>query len=102
MEHNWPGNIRELEHSIERAVLLARDQIQRQDLPTEVSNNPQSFPKTMEPMGLQERLKKVERDMIVQALQKNSWIQSRAAKELSLSRANLNQRIKRLGITIPK
>ena len=102
--YNWPGNIRELEHAIERAVLLATSNlIQPTDLPTDITQI-----KHLEQVGLSQRkglvdqLRDFERGIIQTSLRNNGWIQARSAKELNLSRASLNQRIKRLGIVIPK
>lgn len=102
--YEWPGNIRELEHSIERAVLLSRShQIEREHLPTEIiSHNNLSTLKPSSHLSLVENLQRFEKELILKALEENAWIQARAARALGLSRANLYQRLKRLDIQIPK
>lgn len=103
-DYEWPGNIRELEHCIERAVLLSRShQIELKNLPTElISHNKISIPKPSSHLSLVENLQRYERELVVEALKENAWIQARAARSLGLSRANLYQRLKRLSIQVPK
>ena len=103
-KYNWPGNIRELEHAVERAVLLASSNlIEPADLPTDITQIKHVVQGNVhQQKGLVERLRDFERGIIQTSLRNNGWIQARSAKELNLSRASLNQRIKRLGITIPK
>ncbi len=96
-QYPWPGNIRQLSNTIERAILLEDDRVIRQqsislpDLGDKVS-------KTRQAVGL--RLSEdQEKDMISDALEKNLWIQKDAAIQLGLSPRALNYRIKKLGIT---
>ncbi len=96
-QYPWPGNIRQLSNTIERAILLEDDRVIRQqsislpDLGDKVS-------KTRQAVGL--RLSEdQEKDMISDALAENLWIQKDAAIQLGLSPRALNYRIKKLGIT---
>ena len=102
--YDWPGNIRELEHCIERAVILSRGaEIKPEHLPTAILAHNESFiPNPSSDLSLVENLLRYEKELIVKALEENAWIQARAARALGLSRANLYQRIKRLEIQIPK
>jgi len=95
MEHPWPGNVRELEHLIERAVVLSPGS----DIEPEVL-----FPiRTAKPeevsTPLQEATKRaaefVERDRIMEALQKTRGKRSPAARLLGISRAALYKKLKR-------
>ena len=96
-QYPWPGNIRQLSNTIERAILLEDDRVIRQqsislpDLGDKVSP-------TLQAVGL--RLSEdQEKDMISDALEENLWIQKDAASQLGLSPRALNYRIKKLGIT---
>jgi DNA-binding NtrC family response regulator len=87
LDHAWPGNIRELDHAIERAVLLARDSVVR---PADLSLRTASAPSgRMEELTLEE----VERLLIQKALARYDGNVSQAAKALGLSRSALYRRI---------
>ena len=92
LEHPWPGNIRELGHSVERAVLLAQgDTVRAADLalraPTSASTKLEDLP-----------LEDVERLLIRKALDRYGGNVSQAAKALGLSRSALYRRIQRYNI----
>jgi two-component system response regulator AtoC len=102
----WPGNIRQLEHTIERAVVLTPGpEILTFDLdqaPTTPSTVP-SVPPTLVDLpptdgGLDGALAQVERRLILQALESFGGVQAKAAKSLGISRSNLHYRMQRLGI----
>ena len=100
--YHWPGNIRELENTIERAVLMAEtDVITPEDLslPFKPELKPSQTVIRIPPGGLQ--WEEVEKDMILQALSTSSWVQKEAAKLLGLSTRVLNYKIKQFGITHP-
>lgn len=87
LEHSWPGNIRELDHAVERAVLLAQgDQIRGQDLALRGSG---AAAPRLEDLTLEE----VERLLIQKALTRYDGNVSRAAQALGLSRSALYRRI---------
>jgi Nif-specific regulatory protein len=96
--YNWPGNIRELQNVIERAVLMADGKpIEPNHLPREVVGE------AAEPMvaGAGSSLWGYEKAMIVKALQESNWNQSKAARALGISRDNLRYRIKKFKIERP-
>ena len=87
LEHAWPGNIRELDHAIERAVLLAQaEQVRAVDLALRGSG---AAPPRLEELTLEE----VERLLIQKALSRYDGNVSRAAQALGLSRSALYRRI---------
>jgi DNA-binding NtrC family response regulator len=93
LDYEWPGNIRELEHTVERAVLLAAGrQVELEDL-----NLRQ--PRTAEPASLEEMpLEEVERLLIQKALKRHNGNVSHAAEALGLSRSALYRRLQRHGL----
>ena len=100
--YHWPGNIRELENTIERAVLMAETEtITPEDLslPFKPELKASQAVIRIPPGGLQ--WEEVEKDMILQALSASSWVQKEAARLLGLSTRVLNYKIKQFGITHP-
>jgi len=102
--YDWPGNVRQLEHLIERAVILTRDGGEITELalpedPRAATAGPRSV---LPPLGttLQDALAEYEREVIVAALKEAGGVQAAAARRLGLSRSNLNYRINRLGIQV--
>ena len=94
VRYDYPGNIRELEHLIQRTVTLARGTVIRpEDLPPELSQ-------ARETAGgnLAEQLESVEKKMILNALEKADGIQTRAAEELGISERVLRYKMKKHGI----
>jgi transcriptional regulator of acetoin/glycerol metabolism len=87
LEHAWPGNIRELDHAVERAVLLAQtEQVRTHDLALRGAST--AAPR-LEDLTLEE----VERLLIQKALSRYDGNVSRAAQALGLSRSALYRRI---------
>jgi DNA-binding NtrC family response regulator len=87
--HPWPGNIRELDHSVERAVLMAQESVLRpEDLGLRPAKEGNS---RLEEMSLED----VEGFLIRKALERYDGNVSRAAKALGLSRSALYRRLQR-------
>lgn len=103
-EYSWPGNIRELENTIERAVLMADgDIISPEDLhlPCQMDIFKYDYSTIkIPPSGLD--LEEVEKGLILQALKLCDWVQKDASKLLLVSERVLNYKIKRFGITHPR
>jgi two-component system response regulator HydG len=99
--YDWPGNVRELENAIERAVVLcAGNYITERELPPTVTK---SAPKTelydeslKKMAGLS--LEEIEREAILQTLEKTEGNKSEASKLLNITRTTLNNKIKKYGI----
>ena len=95
-KYHFPGNIRELEHILQRTVTLARSpRIGLRDLPPEIRDY--RGPIT-ENGDLNQKLAEVERQMLTEALEKNNWVQTRAADSLGISERVLRYKMERLGI----
>ncbi len=96
--YNWPGNIRELQNVIERAVLLADGGvILAVHLPREIAGEPVVAAGDKSESSLWG----YEKAMIVKALRENAWNQSKAARTLGISRDNLRYRVKKYEIDKP-
>jgi two-component system NtrC family response regulator len=99
-EHRWPGNVRELENVVERLVVLADgDLVRYSDLPDFLRGEPDhksTLQLTLPPEGIS--LEAVEKDLILMALRKFDWNQSRAAQYLDLSRKTLIYRMEKFGL----
>ncbi|MGE4559479.1 MAG: sigma-54-dependent transcriptional regulator [Desulfobulbus sp.] len=96
-KYHYPGNIRELEHILQRTVTLARSpQIGLRDLPAEIRDYRGPV---AENGDLNQRLAEVERQMLADALERSNWVQTRAAEALGISERVLRYKMERLGIT---
>ena len=101
MGYPWPGNIRELEHTIERAVILCRgEEITEIHLPEVDIAEAQAASLLPPHLSLSDFLDETERRIIVEALKLEQGVQARAARRLGISRSNLNYRINKLSIAV--
>ncbi len=104
--YSWPGNVRELENVIERAmVMCSGEAIRVDDLPKEFRKNITSDStfklEDLSPQAtLYETLAHVEKQMILNALQKADYVQSHAANILGIGKSGLNQKLKKYGIDV--
>lgn len=102
MAYHWPGNVRELENCIERAVLTAQDDcIHGYNLPPSLQTGKESGSQLL-PDGkasFNVLVDSYERELIVEALKRNSGNMSAAARSLGLSPRVIHYKIGRLGIT---
>lgn len=102
-DYSWPGNVRQLESAIERAILLCEgDMITPEDMPLEVRQ--ESRPASegafkLPPQGI--AFEEVERDLITQAMQQTDYNITKAAKLLGLTFRTLQYRLEKFGIKKP-
>jgi DNA-binding NtrC family response regulator len=106
MRYHWPGNIRELENAIERAMLLAdgaqiaSDDLRLGDTGSVTSPREGASIVRIPPTGIP--LEDVERLALIEALKMSNWVQKDAAELLAISPRVMNYKIKTLGIDFPR
>ena len=95
----WPGNIRELQNLIERAVILANDGVLPNPLP------PEGTPQIVSTSAAPTTLRDSERTLILRTLEGVRWViggPKGAAAKLGLKRTTLIHKMKKLGISRPR
>lgn len=104
MNYSWPGNVRQLESVIERAVLMAENSvIEPGDLPGELcSSSPMSgcIPFDLPPEGID--MESLEKELIVKAMERAGWVIGKAAPLLGLSYKTLQYRLEKFDIERPE
>ena len=97
LRYDYPGNVRELENLIERAVVLTRDGIiGPDDLPLTLHEAAEEPPK---PGSLPAAVEEIERHMIHDALARAGGVQTRAAEMLGISERVLRYKLKKYGLS---
>lgn len=95
VKYDYPGNVRELENIVERAIVLTRgDHITSQDLPNLTEQTAVAGDGS-----IRGTVESIERSMIIEALVNADWIQTKAAATLGLSERMLRYKIKKYGIS---
>jgi Nif-specific regulatory protein len=113
LEYPWPGNVRQLENCIERLVIMTDEEtIRVEDLPYEIrafnrdligqSHGSSKLERKTRSLSLPKTVEEIERERIIEALQKCGWVKSRAATLLEISPRQIDYRINKLGIKIRK
>jgi len=98
-QHRWPGNVRELRNAIERAMLLTdRDLLAPEDFST-LSRTTSNATFRLPPEGV--NLEEVERQLLVQALDRAHGNQTHAGAMLGINRDQVRYRIEKFGLARP-
>jgi DNA-binding NtrC family response regulator len=99
----WPGNIRELENTIERAVGVSEtDAITMDDVKEDGVSAVISEENLADPQNLDERVAAFERKILLESLERNRWRQNKTAKEMGISERSIWYKIKKLNISPKK
>ncbi len=101
----WPGNVRELKNTIESAAVLAENgYIEPAQLSNKITavfnNSDQTDLKLPAHMPLDERLREIEKSMIIEALRQTGGVQVRATELLGINQRSLWHRIKKHNIDV--
>ena len=86
LDYNWPGNIRELEHTMERAVIIGEISVPHSPLPTSPSSTPSAS------------LASMERDLIARTIRECDGNLTLVAQRLDIARQTLYNKIKKYGL----
>jgi DNA-binding NtrC family response regulator len=97
--YTWPGNIRELQNVVERAVLLGKgDLVTTADLPREIAGAKSIRSARAGHRTLKEALEEPERQIILEVLESHNWNRNSTADALGVNRTTLYKKMKRLGL----
>ncbi|MEI8081829.1 MAG: helix-turn-helix domain-containing protein, partial [Actinomycetes bacterium] len=97
VKYDYPGNVRELENLVHRAVVLTRGQLlSTPDFPIHLGRL--KAEDRAAPTGFVERVSEFERALIVEALERADGIQTRAARDLGMSERHLRYKLKKYGV----
>lgn len=100
MSYHWPGNVRELENCIERAGLLAQEGvISGYNLPATLQP-PEDYQENIHELPLLERLERIEKELILDALKGCKGNMARASRKLGVSERVMGLRIKKFDVDL--
>ena len=107
MKASWPGNVRQLENLVERAVALSAERtvLDAEDLPEDLfgGERPAMIPALTvagDGLHLDTAVSDFEERLVIQALENTDWVKTRAARLLNIKRTTLIEKMKRLGIPL--
>lgn len=98
--HSWPGNVRELQNAIERAVVIAEEDIEPAHLPPELKGEVLTDTRSDDSASLDDRLAEIEKGMIIEAMTRMGGVQVRAAELLGINQRSLWHRIRKYRIDV--
>ena len=106
--YGWPGNVRELENLVERLLIMRNsDTISCDDLPEKIRNGAAAQAPTSGPGGIINlpdegySLEQLEREVVVESMERNAWNQTAAARFLRIPRHTLIYRMEKYDIVTP-
>lgn len=100
-QYDWPGNVRELESVIERAVLFCRgDELTVADLPDQLQDSQMSRSRVFVPQSMS--LEEIERDVIMQTLERTSGNVKKSAEILRVHRPTFYRKLRKFGIKVER
>ncbi|MBT0663637.1 sigma-54 dependent transcriptional regulator [Geobacter pelophilus] len=102
----WPGNVRELENSVERLLIMrSGETITAGELPDKILNTQREQTQGSAVFRLPDEgysLEQLEKEIVLDALERNHWNQAAAARFLKIPRHTLIYRLEKFGITLPE
>jgi DNA-binding NtrC family response regulator len=99
LDHDWPGNARELDNTLKRAVALSRDgQVSPSDI---IFISPRARRMSIQPANIGNSLAEQQRLQILKTLENNDWNYSLTAKELGIGRTTLWRKVKKFNLKQP-
>ncbi len=97
LKYHWPGNVRQLQNTLENAIVLTRDGfIHKENLPSDIFENPSQ--------GAEEQQKlnpSLSKEKLLEVLKSAGWNRSKAARRLGISRTTMWRKIKDYQLQIP-
>jgi DNA-binding NtrC family response regulator len=105
MDYEWPGNVRELENAMERGVVLSNGpSLTAELLPAQLRGNTYSTAMLEQKpdASLFDMMEEIERRIITDRLERCNWNQTESAEYFRIPLSTLNQKIKRLNISLKK
>ena len=100
LEHEYPGNVRELENVLEHAFVLCKGtEIKTSHLPESLLPSGEILPKS--PSTRPQRLPELEKQVILETLERCGWDRERTASDLNMHRSSLWRKMKKYGIKPP-
>ena len=97
--YRWPGNVRELENEVVRAVSLGGEVLTVEDLSPQVaSGEPEAAVDSPDDLTLKDRVERLERTLLREALHRAAGNQTQAARLLGMSRFGLQKKLRRYGV----
>jgi two-component system response regulator AtoC len=100
--YGWPGNVRELRNAVERAMLLAEDnELKAEHFPVVSVTGTAKLTEGVDLPATGIDLEQLERSLVVQALKRSGWNQTRAAALLGLNRDQIRYRIEKFNLEKP-
>jgi DNA-binding NtrC family response regulator len=105
LDYSWPGNLRELKHSLERACIMSHQPVLDPPAFFDEASSVPPQPHNDEPStdgSLSNYLRDCERQFILHALQRNKWHFGNTAASLDITRKNLWEKMKKLDIHAEK
>ena len=98
LSYAWPGNVRQLENEVRRAIVLSDGVIDAEHLSPDVAGT-RPTARVADGLNVRERIDALEVELVQKALERTRGNQTQAAKLLGLSRFGLQKMMKRLGVS---
>lgn len=97
MAHTWPGNIRELKNTLERALVISHGKNEIEPAHIQYAQSTSKQPTTVSTAGA--TLEEIEKMAIIDALKRNHWKKTETAQKLGIAKSTLHEKLKKYGIS---